>query len=121
MGEPGTPAGASAESGAERASIEAEAFGIIDRVLRGELNLGRPARLEEELAADLQLDSVGVLTLVVELENRFRVTLREEDAAEVRTVRDLAALVAGRVLEASEAADTDTDTDTDAAARVKRP
>ena len=78
----------------------AQAFAAIDRVLRSELNLERPARLDEELAADLQLDSVSLLTLVVELENQFQVALREEDAEGVRTVRDLAALVAARVLEA---------------------
>ena len=42
---------------------------------------------------DLQLDSVGLLTLVVSLEDRFRVALAEEDAARVRTVAELAALV----------------------------
>jgi acyl carrier protein len=45
---------------------------------------------------DLQLDSVGLLTLVVGLEDRFRVALAEEDAAGVRTVQDLIALVAKR-------------------------
>ena len=100
---PGAPAHG-AESDPERARLEgdvfAQAFAAIDRVLRSELNLERPARLDEELAADLQLDSVSLLTLVVELENQFQVALREEDAEGVRTVRDLAALVAARVLEA---------------------
>lgn len=80
--------------------LEAEALACVRAVLRAELGLSRDAGADEDLARDLQLDSVGLLTLVVELENRFRVALREEDAAEVRTLRDLCALVAARTLEA---------------------
>jgi acyl carrier protein len=78
-----------------------EVLGEIRRVLREELGLSREARPEDDLIADLQLDSVGLLTLVVGLEDRFRVVLAEEDAAAVRTVRDLAALVAQRRGEAA--------------------
>ena len=72
--------------------VEAE----IRRVLRDELGLAREPRPEDDLVSDLQLDSVGLVTLVVGLEDRFRIALAEEDAAKVRTVRDLAALVAER-------------------------
>jgi acyl carrier protein len=65
----------------------------IRRVVRDELGLTREVRDHDDLVADLQLDSVGLLTLVVGLEDRFRIALTEEDAARVRTVRDLAALV----------------------------
>jgi acyl carrier protein len=78
-----------------------EVLGEIRRVLREELGLAREARPDDDLIADLQLDSVGLLTLVVGLEDRFRVVLAEEDAAAVRTVRDLAALVAQRRGEAA--------------------
>lgn len=56
---------------------------------------GRPGevRPDSELLADLQLDSVHLLGLVVALEDRYRVVLAEEDAAAVRTVADLCALV----------------------------
>jgi len=77
-----------------------EVLGEIGRVLRDEIGLSRPPRPEDDLVADLQLDSVGLLTLVVGLEDRFRVALKEEDAAAVRTVRDLAALVLRRREEA---------------------
>ena len=77
-----------------------EVLGEIGRVLREELGLSRPPRPDDDLVADLQLDSVGLLTLVVGLEDRFRVALNEEDAAAVRTVRDLAALVLRRREEA---------------------
>ncbi|HET7785352.1 MAG TPA: acyl carrier protein [Myxococcales bacterium] len=68
----------------------------IRRVLREELGIGRDPLPDDDLIADLQLDSVGLLTLVVGLEDRFRVALEEEDAAAVRTVNDLAALVLRR-------------------------
>ena len=70
-----------------------EALAEIRRVLRDELGMAREPRPEDDLVTDLQLDSVGLLTLVVGLEDRFRIKLAEEDAAAVRTVHDLAALV----------------------------
>jgi acyl carrier protein len=48
------------------------------------------------LIATLHLDSVGLLTLVVELENTFRIALGVEDSASVRTVRDLVSVVLSR-------------------------
>jgi acyl carrier protein len=74
----------------------AEVLDEIRRVLREELALQREPRPEDDLVTDLQLDSVGLLTLVVGLEDRFRVVLTEEDAAGVRTVSDLCALVERR-------------------------
>jgi acyl carrier protein len=68
----------------------------IARVLRDELGLCREVKADDDLVADLQLDSVGLLTLVVGLEDRFRVALAEEDASRVRTVAELSALVAQR-------------------------
>ena len=68
----------------------------IRRVVRDELGVEREVRAEDDLVSDLQLDSVGLLTLVVGLEDRFRIALAEEDAAGVRTVQDLIALVAKR-------------------------
>jgi len=68
----------------------------IGRVLREELEVSREPRPEDDLINDLHLDSVGLLTLVVGLEDRFRVALAEEDATSVRTVGDLAALVLRR-------------------------
>lgn len=86
---------------ADARPAEAEVEAEIARVLRDELGWDRPVEPGLDLAQDLQLDSVTLLTLVVELENRFRVALREEDAEEVRTVRELAQLVVQRAAEAS--------------------
>ena len=71
----------------------------IARVLRDELGLSREVKPDDDLVTDLQLDSVGLLTLVVGLEDRFRVALAEDDASRVRTVAELAALVAQRARE----------------------
>jgi acyl carrier protein len=68
----------------------------IARIVRDELGVARTPKPGDDLLADLQLDSVSLLTLVVGLEDRFRVALEEEDAAKVRTVQDLAALVVSR-------------------------
>ncbi len=73
-----------------------EVLAEIRRVVRDELGVVREVRLEDDLINDLQLDSVGLLTLVVGLEDRFRIALAEEDAAGVRTVQELAALVQSR-------------------------
>jgi len=77
-----------------------EVIGEIHRLLRDELGLSRAPQPADDLVRDLQLDSVGLLTLVVGLEDRFRVALKEEDAAAVRTVHDLASLVVRRREEA---------------------
>ncbi len=48
------------------------------------------------LVEDLALDSLRLLTLVVEVENRFRICLAEGDEAGVRTVDDLIRLLRAR-------------------------
>jgi len=78
-----------------------EVLGEIGRVLREELGMQREVRPGDDLVRDLQLDSVGLLTLVVDLEDHFRVALKEEDAAVVRTVAELAGLVLRRREEAA--------------------
>ena len=73
-----------------------EVLAEIRRVVRDELGVARAVGPQDDLIADLQLDSVGLLTLVVGLEDRFRIALAEEDAAGVRTVQELVALVESR-------------------------
>jgi acyl carrier protein len=45
------------------------------------------------LVEDLRLDSVRLLTLAAEVENRFRVCLDEQDEGSIETVGDLVAVV----------------------------
>lgn len=48
---------------------------------------------EMRLVEDLRLDSIRLLTLAAEVENRFRVRLDELDEASIETVGDLVAVV----------------------------
>jgi acyl carrier protein len=69
----------------------------IDEVLRQHLGWEGALSMETRLVEDLRLDSIRLLTLAVEVENRFRVRLGEEDEAGIETVGDLVQVV-GRKL-----------------------
>ncbi len=71
-------------------------------------HLGFDGRLapEMDLVEDLALDSIRLLTLAVEVENRFRVCLDEQDEAEITTVGDLVAAVERKLAEPDEPART---------------
>ena len=66
----------------------------IRHIARGELRLDLQAGDDEELAS--RLDSLALLSLVVAVEDRFRVILTEEDAASARSLADLSRIVAAR-------------------------
>ena len=70
----------------------------IDAVARK--HLGRTGALSGDmrLVEDLDLDSLRLLTLAVEVENLFRVCLDEQDEEEIETVADLVAVVRRRLL-----------------------
>ena len=53
------------------------------------------------LVEDLQLDSIRLLTLAIEIENRFRVRIEPDEEAGVRTVGDLVAIVRGKLADAA--------------------
>ncbi len=55
---------------------------------------GEPPAADEPLGA--KLDSLALLGLVVAVEDRFRIVLTDEDAAEARSLADLARIVAAR-------------------------
>lgn len=48
---------------------------------------------ESRLVEDLELDSIRLLTLAMEVEDRFRICLDETDEAGIETVADLLDLV----------------------------
>jgi acyl carrier protein len=66
----------------------------IRRIARDELHARLSFGDEEELAG--KLDSLALLSLVVAVEDRFRIALTEEDATRTRSLADLARLVAAR-------------------------
>ena len=66
----------------------------IRRIARDELRLNGLCGDGEELAGTL--DSLALLSLVVAVEDRFRIALADDDATEARSLEDLARLVAAR-------------------------
>lgn len=68
----------------------------IRRIVSQELDWSGPVEPSHHLTRDLQLDSLGLTVLAVELENRFRIRLSMEDSVGVATVGDLMHLVASR-------------------------
>ena len=58
---------------------------------------------EAELQADLGLDSVGLLSLALELENRFEIYLGEDTENPPATVDDVAKLLIERLAEVRDA------------------
>jgi acyl carrier protein len=74
--------------------LEARVAAEILRIAREELRLEGEHVPGEALAA--RLDSLMLLSLVVAVEDRFRLVLTDDDAAGTRTLEDLARLVAVR-------------------------
>lgn len=77
---------------------EQEILQRVRHVMQEHLQVANPIGLETDLFRDLQLDSLKQLTLIVELENQFRVCFDTGDEEGLRTVRDVVHLI-GRRLE----------------------
>lgn len=67
----------------------------IRRLAREELAIAADPGPDEELAS--RLDSLALLSLVVAVEDRFRVILDDADATPTRSLADLARLVARKL------------------------
>lgn len=65
----------------------------IKEVARDHVDYDGDLRLEMRLVEDLELDSLGALTLAVEVENRFRIRLDPDVEAKIETVGDLVDVV----------------------------
>lgn len=76
---------------------EAAVLAAIGQVAHEQLGVAVPLESRMRLVEDLELDSVRALTLVVELENRFRICLEPEDEVGIATVGDLAGVVARKL------------------------
>lgn len=75
----------------------AEILDALTTIFREHLDLNGDLRPGLRLVEDLGLDSIRLLTLVVEVENHFRICLEEGDEQGVVTVSDLAELVGARL------------------------
>ena len=74
-----------------------ETFLEVERILRKRLHADERLLPETNLVADLGLDSLRQLELVVELENHFEVCLEEGDEEGIETVADLLAVLRSRL------------------------
>lgn len=62
---------------------------VIQEILRTELGV-EASTPDQSLMADLALDSISLMTLIVALEDRFEVIFKEEEAPVIQTIRELA-------------------------------
>jgi len=96
---PTTEADPRPEPGAAHAPPgDGEILDGIAAVARKHLDYAGPLAPEMRLVEDLELDSIRLLTLAVEVENHFRVCLDEEDDRGIETVGDLVAVVRRELL-----------------------
>ena len=65
----------------------------IAEVARDKLDYSGELRRDMRLVEDLELDSIRLLTLAMEVEDRFHVCLDEEDEEGIVTVADLVGVV----------------------------
>jgi acyl carrier protein len=79
---------------------EREVLVEIQKILSGTLEATETVTPADRLADCEVLDSLGLFTLAVGLENRFRVRLSEEDAPQITTFGDVIDLVDRRRTEA---------------------
>ena len=80
------------------AADEAEILAAIVEV-GARLGLTGDIRPSARLIEDLALDSLQLLALAVEVENRFRIKIDPEAEAEIRTIGDLVAVVRRQLAE----------------------
>lgn len=72
---------------------DAEILNRIADLVRNKLDWQGSVEPSMGLVADLNLDSIRLLTLAMEVEDQFRIYLEEEDEAAIRTVGDLVSLI----------------------------
>ena len=70
-----------------------EILDAISGVARDKLDLDRELSVDMRLVEDLELDSIRLLTLAMEVEDRFKICLDEEDEESILTVADLVGVV----------------------------
>jgi acyl carrier protein len=74
-----------------------EVLGQLSRIARSQLGRAAPLSVTDRLTEDLELDSVGLITLAVAVEDHYRVRLDEQNAAQLVTVGDVVSLIRARL------------------------
>ena len=85
------------ENASESAWTHDQVIGELIQVLQ--THTDETAKLDEatELVGDLGIDSLGVMELVSELEDKFRLTIADNDLREVETIGDVARAIESRL------------------------
>lgn len=78
---------------------------------RTKLDFHGDLTLDSRLVEDLELDSIRLLTLAMEVEDHFRIMLDEDDEAGLTTVGDLVDLIAAKLEPTETPADVRNPTD----------
>jgi acyl carrier protein len=82
---------------------EGEILAGLEKIARERLEVDRTLTMQSRLVEELRLDSLRLLTLAVEVENRFRVRLDPEDEGAIETVGDLVRVVERKLAAEAEA------------------
>lgn len=72
---------------------EAEILLVVTDLARKHLGWSGAVRPEMDLIEDLQLDSLKLLALAVQVENHFQICLEPADEAKIRRVSDLVSAI----------------------------
>ena len=75
------------------APSESAILNEVSRILSARSPNQRPISLETNFGADLEIDSVEIFDVVMELEDIFNISLPVEVASEIETVHDLVAKI----------------------------
>ena len=81
------------EPGPDEPTPDREILETIRTIAREKLEYDGELRPETRLVEDLELDSIRLLTLAMEVEDHFHVALDEDDEAGIATVGDLVEVV----------------------------
>lgn len=73
----------------------------INELANSKLDWQGPVEPSMSLVEDLKLDSIRLLTLAMEVEDRFQIYLEEDDEIAIQTVADLVSLIRRKVGEES--------------------
>jgi acyl carrier protein len=67
-----------------------ETLKVTTEILKKHVDAGRTIRPNDHIQNDLGLDSLGVMELVADIEDRFAVTIPNEVLSDIATVDDVA-------------------------------
>lgn len=84
-----TETGTFHSEGRDRADATDDVLATVEEIARTRLNWRGALAPEMRLVEGLALDSLRLLTLVVDIEDRFLIRLDDEDEAGIQTVGDL--------------------------------